>query len=366
MAGRNIETFPTYALLTDEMVMTGPEVFLNEANAYQRYAFFEAWGLKKDLQSTALIKDFIELDKVQRGRFVNANHKWNLKGRDGSSEYSIGWAVFGNYVVYEDEEIEMNEANRRAQYKRLYKQKIMQMHTDTADSLEDAMWANPNVAMEVVGAEDVRLPYSIPALLTKGGAVADTITSGGGTTKFGINPSTKTGWQNYSSTFSNFSTQIERRLFRAKHYTRFEPPRGAPQGSFTGTPNDRRVIYTDLRSLEDLRQILRDSNDNLSQLGQYDGMLTYDGSPIVWAVPLGGVDISETQQRMFGVNFDFLYPICRSGMFMKLKLAPYGGAFKPHDMPRSNVIYEYTEFNWWPRSLRRQFVIYHESDTNTW
>lgn len=361
MAGRNVESFATYALITDEMVMTGPEVFVNDSNEFQRYSFFDAWGLKKDLQATAVIKDFIELDKVPRAQLVNANHRWDLKGRDGMSEYSTGWATVGNYIVYEDEEIDMNEAERRAQYKRLYKQKVVQMHTDTADLLESLMWADADDRMESPGAEDVRVPYSIPALITPGGAAPSAFSAG---TKFGINPAVKEGWRNYSFTFTNFSAEIERRLFRAKMLTNFQPPQGAPSGSFTGTPKDRRVIYADLRSLEELRQILRDSNDRLTALGQYDGMLTYDGSPIVWAVPLGGVDIEVTAMRLFGVNFDFLYPICRKGMFMKLKLAPYGGAFKPHDMPRSNVIYEYTDYNWWPRSLRRQFVIHHED--NTW
>lgn len=364
--GKNIESFPTYALLTDKMVMTGPDVFINDSNTYRRYTFFDAWSLRKDMQSTAVIKDFIELDKVQRARLVNSNYKWDLRGRDGMTEYEMGWARVGNYLTYEDEEIEMNEADRRAMYKRLYKQKVVQMHTDTADLLEGLMWANPNRLMESVAGDEVRQPYSIPALITKAGAVADTISAAGVTTKFNISPSVKPNFKNYSQTFSDFKAQIERRLFRCKEYTDFQPPKGADTGSFTGTPLDRRIIYSDLRSIEELRQILRDSNDRLASLGQYDGQLTYDGIPIVWAEPLGGVDIDPTKQRMFGINWDFLYPICRNGMFMKLKLAPYGGPFKPHDMPTSNVIYEFTDYNWWVRSLRRQFCIYHESDTNTW
>lgn len=364
--GRNIESFPTYALLTDKMVMTGPDVFINDSNDYQRYTFFDAWSLKKDMQATALIKDYIELDKVSRARFVNAATRWEVRGRDGMTEHQIGWATLGNYLTYEDDEIEMNEADRRAMYKRLYKQKVVQMHTDTADMLEAAMWANPDAKMEVVGSDDVRVPYSIPALITRGGDVAVAMSSAGVTTKFNVNPSTKTGFKNYSSTFSNFSEQIELRLFRAKEYTNFQPPKGAATGSFTGTPLDRRVIYCDFRSLEELRTILRNSNDRLTALGQYDGKMTYDGVPIVWAVPLGGVDIDPFQQRLFGVNYDFLYPICRNGKFMKLMMAPYGGAFKPHDMPTANIIYEFTDYNWWARSMRRQFCIYHESFNGTW
>lgn len=361
---RNIEDFATYALLTDELVMSGPETFVNDSNLYERYSFFDAWSLRRDIQATAVVKDFIELDTTTRGSFISANHKWDLKGRDGMSQYNIGWAVYGTYTVYEDEERQMNEADRRAQYKRLFKQKIVQMHTETADVLEGRMWNAPTALMESIGADEVREPYSIPALITPGGLVSSVFTTASITTKFGIDPAVKTNWQNASFTFNDFSAQIERRLFRAKYLTDFRPPRGAPQGSFTGTPLDRRVIYTDLATLEDLRQILRDSNDRLRELGEFDGQLTYSRTPITWAVPLGGADTAVTARRLFGVNFDFLYPIMRDGIFMKLMLAPYGGAWKPHDMPRSNVIYEFTEYNWWIRSLRRQFVIYHES--NSW
>ncbi len=359
--GRNIENFVPYVNVTDSMMMSGPDAFVNDSNLYHSYTWAQAWSLKKSIQATAKVKDFLILSKESRAQFINANFRAQPKANASVIKYEIGWATLFNDNAFTDEEMEFNEANAKAQYKQLYKTYIIPMHTDTADKMEQAMWAAPNDLMESPGAGDARLPYSIPALITPGGLKPTGFSSA--TTKFGIDPALaqNAGFKNYSNTFSDFASQIERRLFRAKAHTSFTPPQGAPAGVFTGTPTDRRVIYADLRSLEELRQILRDSNDRLSELGEFDGMLTYSRIPLMWAEVLGDVDIEATAQRLFGVNFDFLFPIVHGDYFMKMLDAPYGGPWKPHDMPLSNAIYEVTRYNWWPRSLRRQFCIYHES-----
>lgn len=354
-----IESFATYALLTDRKIMSGPEAIVNDSNTYQNYSFFDAWGLKQEVQGTAVVRDFIELTKTKRGQLVNAGHKWDLKGRDGMVDYQMGWGTFGNYTVYEEEEIDMNEADRRAQYKRLYKQKIMQMHVETCDFLEESMWANPTAAMETApGPQDIRVPYSIPALITPGGLAP---TAFGTQTKFGIDVSQYPNWRNHTERFNNFSDQIERLLGRARDYTNFKAPKGADASSFTGTPKDRMVMNADYASIEALRDILRNRNDRMTALGQYDGVVIYDGTPIVWVPLLGNASTAENQRRIFGINYDFLYPVCRDGWFMKLKLAPYGGAWAPHDMPFSRILYEYTCWNWWVKSMRRHFIICHEN-----
>jgi hypothetical protein len=361
MAGRNIENFIPYINVTDKMVMSGPDAFVNDSTNYHGYTWAQAWSLRKNIQATAKIKDFIILTKERRAGFINANHRFEPKANASVQQYETGWATLANDNAFTDEEIEFNEANAKAQYKNLYKTYVIPMHTDTADKMEEAMWADPNDLMESPGAGDIRIPYSIPSLITPSGTASTAFTTAA--TKLGLSPVTYTNFKNYDVTFDDFSAQIERRLFRAKQHTDFRPPQGASSGSFSGTPLDRRVIYTDLKSLEDLRQILRDSNDRLAELGEFDGMLTYNRTPIVWAEPLGDSDTAATDQRLFGVNFDFLYPIVHNDYFMKVLNAPYGGPWKPHDMPLSNAIYEITRYNWWPRSLRRQFVIRHSSKT---
>lgn len=361
--GRNIESFVPYVEITDSMVMTGPEAFVNDSTLYRGYTWAQAWSLKKAMQATATIKDFIILSYQDRTNFISASHKFTPEPAASIARYETGWATLATDVAITDEELEFNEGDRRAKYKDLYQTYVIPMRTALADRMETAMWADPVPEMEVVGPGTVRIPYSIPALVTADGLASAGV---GVNTKLGLDVSLEAnaGFRNVALHFTDFASQIERRLFRAKMLTNFKPPINVARGVFTGTPLDRRVIFGDLRSLEELRQILRDSNDRLMALGEYDGQLTYDRMPIVWAEPLGGVDIDPTAQRLFGINFDFLYPIQHKDYFLKVLTPPYGGMWKPHDMPLSNAMYIISRYNWWPRSLRRQFVICHES--NSW
>jgi len=358
--GRNIEDFIPYATITDQTVMSGPQAYVNDSTLFRAHTWAQAWSLRKSLKAAAEIKDFIILGKDNRATLINANHKFDPKANADATRYSTGWAVVANDNAFTDEELEFNEADRRAKYKDLYKTYVIAMHTDTADEMERLMWDDPHELMENPGPGDVRRPYSIPAIITSDGKAPSGFTS---STVLGIDPSVQTNWQNQFETFEDFPSEVEDRLFRAKMHSTWVDSPNIRGNVLTGTPLDRRMIFADLRSIEALRRILRDSNDRLTSLGQFDGKLTYDGIPIVWAELLGDVSIAPTDQRLFGVNFDFLFPIVRQNWFMKLLDAPYGGPWKPHNMPLSNAIYEFTYYNWWPRSRRRLFVIAHSSKT---
>lgn len=352
--GKRIETFATFALLTDEKVMTGPEVYVNDANRNQRYAFFDAWGRHRVLQGGNGIKDFIELDRASTGEFVASNHKFDPKGTEGMTEYGTHWARYVNYVMWEDDEEEMNKGDKRAQWKNLYKTKFGRMRQNTVEDLEAAMWAPPSEEMETPPSSDVtvpRLPYSIPALLTTDGL--SPFNSG---TIMGINPSTKPNFRNSYDYWSNFRNDIEDLLFDQFHLTQYFPPAGPASNEFTGNTKDGMVMYADLVTLRELRAILRDSNDRLTELGQYDGEIGYMKVPFRWVPQLGGPDTPNENRRIYAVNFNFLFPICRNGRFMTLH-SDRGRAFKPHNMPMSNILYEISEYNWWIRSRRRHFVL---------
>lgn len=357
MADRMIEDFIQYANVTDQTVMSGPEAFVNDSTLFLAHTWAQAWALKKEVQTAAEIKDWIILSYEDHTELVGANHKFEPKPNSQQVKYSIGWGILANHNMWDDDEMDFNAADKRAMYKDLYKTYVIPMHTSSADKVETLTWDTPHDNMENPPVGQVRRPYSIPALITKTGLQAAGFATA--TTKFGINPTTQPRWRNHFEQFTNYQAEIEKLLRRAKRKTTFLAPAGPAGKVFTGTPQDRKVIYADARSVEELALILRNSNDRLTKFGEYDWGLTYLNTPFVVAEVLGDETIDPTAQRLFGVNYDFLFPICHGNKFMKLMDPPYGGTWKPYDMPKSNVIYEFSYFNWWPRSLRRQFVISH-------
>ena len=355
--GKRIETFPEYARLTDAHLFSGPDELLNEAFQYRNSTWLQAWAKHKALQTGDGIKDFVELDTVATGEFISANHKFDIQGTDGSTEYSTQWAIYANYMTWEKEEKDMNEGDRMRMYKRLYSSKRMRMRGNTIYDLENAMWATPTLAMEdpsTLGNDVNRKPFSIPALITPSGT-APSQWSSTVSTVMGINPSTKTSWKNQYTTFSNFESEIEGKLFDMFLLSQWQDW-AVPDAKITGTPEDGLVLYMDAASLKSLRNILRNSNDRLTSLGQYDRGITFMGKPCVWANPLGDTTTTTANQKVYGVNYDFLFPICRDGFFMKIT-DDEGKPFRPHNQPRTNILYEFTEYNWWARSRKRQFLI---------
>ncbi len=337
--------------------MSGPDAYINDSSIYRSNTFLQAFARKKNVQTGDGMKDYIELDKVATGGYIAANHKFDIQGSDGGTEYSSDWGIYGNYMTWEQEEREQNEEDRKALYKRLYKGKRMRMRTNTLDDFNANMWATPTLAMESPSslANDVpRIPYSIPALITPSGT-APSGWSGTVSTVMQINPTTKTGWKNQYAQFTNYEADIEGKLFDMYYLSNWNEV-ADPEAGITGTPQDQLVIYADLASIKGLRNVLRNANDRMSNLGMYDTGVSYMNKAIVWAEPLGAQDTTTANQKLYGVNYEFLYPIIRDGYFLQIT-DDHGQPFRPHNQPRTNILYEFTEYNWWMRSRRRHWLI---------
>lgn len=365
--------FADFALKTDQLVFSSMDDIINDASQYRTYTVFEAFKRKRNIGSGNGIKDYVELTKSATAEFVGSDHKFTPQSDDGSVEHKSHYARLANYLYYDvDEEFE-DDDDRIARWKAIYKGKRMRKAQDTYDRMEAALWASPDDRMEIaVGTTTnpgvTRLPYSIPALLTNtnasGGAVYCAFTTP--TTVMGINPTTYSGWRNQHKEINNFQDEIEGALFRMYHYSYWQLAGGPKDGLMTGTPQDGCVIYADLKSVEGCRQVLRDSNDRLGELGQYDRasnfgqqgkFLTYLGKPIVWAEPLGDADIAETSQVMYGVNWNFLDPWVHKNRFLSLMKNPQGGEWIFPEKPMSRVLYEFSDYNLWMSSRRRHFKI---------
>jgi len=262
-------------------------------------------------------------------------------------------------------------------WKAIYKGKRIRKTQDTYDTLEAALWAAPVNEMNIpvgntaVASSTPRRMMSIPAYITN---TADSVyvpteftTSA---TILNVNPTTYANWRNQDFEFTpgSFESQIEDLLFEAYYMSTWNVAGGPQDGMMSGTPRDGCVMYCVLASIKKMRRILRDSNDRLTQLGQYDktsnfsqsteGILNYMGKPFVWAEPLGDANTTEANQVIYGVNWNFLYPIVRKGRFMKLvKSRATGAEFEFPDQPTARVLYEFTDVNLWCSSRRRQFKI---------
>lgn len=359
--GTRLDTFVTFAKSVDAKRLNDPVNFLNDATTQRTYTFFRYFKRKKSLQGGNGIQYWREFDIADTAEFVASNHKFDPQGTDGMYKSTLHWGRLANYMVWEDDEIEENEAAQREKYFDLYKSKRVRMATGTVEKLEAALWAAPDDNMEIAisatspSIDTPRLPYSIPSLVT-------TATDGNAfptaTTVQGLSPSTHAKWDNQRFTFANFENEIEDRLMDAYYQTRWEKPGSPVDGMFSGTEDSGCEIFTQYAALQKVRRILRDSNDRLTSLGQYDKEISYLGKPILRAEALDGGSTSTVDSDivMYGINSNYLYPIIRKNYFMKLKGSkemPY----QPFNMPMSNVIYEFTEYNLVCESRRRQFTI---------
>lgn len=365
--GKRLDTFADFALLTDAHVFSDPETIINDASQYRVYTYFEAFKRKKEIQGGDGIKDFIELQKDNTGEWVASAHQFDPQSSNGTVEHSIQWAEYANHIYWEADEEEVNEGDREAIYKKLYKSKRIRRAQNTMDDLEASLWAAPAAIMELASGSTAtatnvaRQPYSIPSLITVDGLDPSVFS---GNTVMQINPSTYTNWKNQYKTFTDFSAEIEDALFEMYYSSTWNTAGGPADGVMTGTPQDGCVIYADLGSIKELRRILRDSNDRLTNLGQYDDFVTYMGRPIKWAEPLGGATTADASKTLYGVNWNFLYPVVRRGYFMKLTADKDGGPFVLDKRPKSRVLYEFTQCNLWMSSRRRHFRIAHTSATS--
>jgi hypothetical protein len=374
--GKRLDTFADYALKMDQYVFSDMDAIINDASQYHTYTFFEAFKRKKNIQSGNGIKDYIELTKANSAEWAASNHKFNPVSDDGSVEQKFHWARLVQYIYYDEEEVE-DDGDKMVSWKAIYKGKRIRKTQDTYDTLEAALWAAPVNEMNIpvgntaVASSTPRRMMSIPAYITN---TADSVyvpteftTSA---TILNVNPTTYANWRNQDFEFTpgSFEAQIEDLLFEAYYMSTWNVAGGPQDGMMTGTPRDGCVMYCDLASVKKMRRILRDSNDRLTQLGQYDktsnfsqsteGILNYMGKPFIWAEPLGDANTSEANQVIYGVNWNFLYPIVRKGRFMKLvKSRATGAEFEFPDQPTARVLYEFTDVNLWCSSRRRQFKI---------
>lgn len=357
--------FADFALLTDRHVMSGVDEIVNDLSKYNSYTYFKAFKRSRNIQGGNGIRDDIELLPDETAEWIGSEHTFTPTSSDGTVTIEAHWARLANHLKWNEEEVENNQGGRGSRlqvYKDVYKSKRLRRRQNTADMLEDSLWATPNQKMEIpigsttVGVGDERLPYSIPALLTTDGLAPSQFSTG---TILGVSPSVYTNWQNQNTTFTNFANEIEDKLMDMYYLSTWEKA-GSPADS-TMTANDASgcIMYCDFRSLKELRRILRDSNDRLTSLGQYDKSITYMGRPFEWANPLGNGSIDETNQIIYGVNWDWLTPVIRRNRFMRLFGMPRGGPFIPPLTPSVRILYEYTDVNLFLRSRRRHFVISH-------
>jgi hypothetical protein len=356
-----LDNFADFALLTDQKVMTSPDTIINDTSRFRCYTFFQAWKRKKNLQGGNGIKDYIELKADKTGQWVNSNHKFDPQSSDGTVEHSCAWAEYANHMFWEADEEKCNEADRKATYKRLYNSKRIRRAQNTIDDLEASLWAAPDSLMELAignttSPDKARIPYSLLSLITVNGLAPAAF----GGTVMQVSPTTYPNWRNQSARFTNFANEIEDLLFDMYYNSKWDVAGSPHDGVMTGTPEDGCVAYADLGSIKTLRRILRNSNDRLTNLGQFDKGLTYLGKPIMWAEPLGNADTADASKTIVGVNWDFMFPIIRDGMFMTLMKNPQGGG--PWILPlqpKARVLYEFTNLNLWCASRRRHYRISH-------
>ncbi len=361
---KRIDNFADYALKMDKKVFSDMDAIINDAAAYQRYTYFEAFKRQKNIQEGKSVNDYVELSYVDTAEWVAAGHIFGeIQVEDGSVEHSVGWADLWQRIAWIEDETE-DEGDREVMWKSIYKGKRLRKAQNTYDKLEASLWAAPNDRMEIpIGstatATDVpRLPLSIPSVITSTNAATPVYSSFSAGTVAQINATTYAAWRNQHVDITNWEDEIEDALFDMYYLSMWETAGGPHDSLMTGTPKDGCVVYADLKSIKRTRKVLLNRNDSLSKLGARDTRVEYGNYVITWAPVLGGPSIADTAQVMYGVHWDFLVPMVRKSRFLKLiKSRATGAEFEFPNQPTARALYERTQVQLFPRSRKRLWKI---------
>lgn len=358
----SLASFNAFTRATGVKVATAPDKIVNDAtkNTYMLSRMLKGRDAAQSVQSGQKIVDRIQLTDSGTAEFYHPNDDMDIQNVDNLVSIEVDWRFIADHYSYTEQEVTLNSGDPQTYYKNLLKSKRQACHTSLYNKMEDALWAAPsNAGME---SSDGKVPYSIPAFITKDG-LAPT----GFTTLEGLNPTTESGWRNQTETYdhtnpTDTTSGLVRAMDRMWHKVRFiSPAAGGGNQYFESDMLQKMAIFTNLDGITLLQTLTRDANDRLTpanNLGWVAGNIAYAGLPIEYISTLdtalvdNGSAIPSGQPFYYYVNLNYLYPIFHTEKYMTEK--------DPMQHPRqpfSYVVWKTTYYNIFMQSRRRQGLI---------
>jgi len=361
-----LTTFQDFVIATDQKVITPSTKILNEAvkNTYILKSAQRGRGDDELMQGGSSLVDMIQLTDNGSFQFYVPYQDLNATATDTMTKISVQWRFAVGYYVWSDEEVELNEGDQEATYKKLLKSKKQACNTSTFNGMEDAVWAFPSASnMEATAGE---VPYSIPAFIDEIGTDHHWP---GFTNIMGVDPDLEDRWRNKISRYNSADPFDELDGIVAAFddmwlSVRFESPETASD-YFENDMLNKMKILTNKDGVKKYKANLRALNDRTvtPQDAAYNDP-TYSGVPVKYISTLDTALLDQEAAsttpsawadgapRYYFLNFSFLYPIYHSKRYMK-STNPMNDVKQPF----SWVVYKNTYYNWFCRSRQRQGIV---------
>ena len=331
---------------TGPAYVTGPDAIINDAQLRNYEAFDALSRMKMELQGGNQIKDTILLDLSGRADSYNPGDTASVQNTQHQTTITQDWRFVRSYVTYTEAEIMLNEGSsdseRYHQYKNLRDAKYQEMYTDLITQIERFL-------VQKVANSKTSDPDSIFNFVTSDGLAAS------GSTVMGVNPSTKTAWQNQTASYTSatpYDTDngIIAGFDTISQLVRFKSP-NRQQKHFTESSFNNLMIMTNREGRRDYMKALRANND-VTRTGPQDPSY---GSPVFLGVPVVACEGFDDQSIWSGgspgfmfINGNYLKLFCHSKKWFQV------GNPKDHaDKPDTKVVWCDNYLNLFCRSRAR-------------
>jgi len=361
----SLPTFHDFNIATREVKITSATSIINEATkkTYFLSRMLEGRDIKKLMKGGKKLVHHVQSGTGSTYGAYYPGEEESPTTTDNLVQLEVPWTFNRAWYAYDDEETELNDGNveRFVDLKKSYE---LSCAVDIMGGMEDQLLATPDkTLMEDRTAASRRFtPLSLLAMNTRDGLAPSStnggVVSGSGnwTTLQTVNPSTDTWFKNANATYTaaqldDLDNGLVTSFKKATLRTAFEMPTAIRRYSDSVNQSMRKqMILTSedgittyesrLRGLNDRMRSLEDPSINGSQ---------YQGVPIEYVSTLDDQGWTAGQPDYLLYNFNYIYPIFHSTLFMKEK-AVDGGAKQPN----RHVVYKFVVWQLFCESRRRQ------------
>jgi len=420
MAGSTLDQFTTFWNSTGPRYLTGPEEIINMAvkNTYTMPRLMTAHGMEEMIQSGEVIRDRVFFKVTKNWKRINPDAELSYNNPQQGQIWTVPWCIGVDHTGWNKWEFSLNSDQMRPEYlahvfKKVRKQKFMDLYTDICNSMDAECWAQPNVT-EMESTTQGTAPFSIPVFINEygnqGPGTAGTAMNGlppathpGGawTTKQGLTPgaaSVDGKWDCYRRTYDydaggtsgGGTTGIFAALTAAFLNTTFDRlPKEPAYSEKTTSPN---AILTQTQGVVNFEHAVRTNQDEFRGVGKVTGedpaymgptfrgipiqhitemdtaliyptgsaankvtatLGTWDGRIVVDGAVVANATELNSGPRYVGVNGKYMKWVFHGGQYLSFE-----PIITPEKQPFNRVQVVSVTNNFVARSLVHQFMVY--------
>lgn len=418
MSGVPFEEFTQLLAFQGSAWMTGLDEMVNEMvlRTYTWPRIKAGKSMEDMVQGGDDIRDIIYMDLKSSWRRVNPSVSLDYDNHQVGTTWNVPWTFGVNHVSWAEQEADLNKekftgAYRTQSYKNVIRSKLQNLWTDTCNKIDGEFWAQPDAQlMEIAAPSDPRVPYSLPVFINELSDASDPTATGvtglpsrtaadwstHASTVMGINPATKTKWQNQRESYGTTGTPADfttaagsQVIFPAMSKMRYKVAfdRLPKHPEYSDKRTQPHVIITNLQGMANYEAALRLNQDTFRGVGLTSGQdpdydkPTFNGIPLDYIAALDAAEIYPTGAsevfaawdstanatntggtgyagpRYYFLNGDYMKMVIHQDHFLRLR-----DPFTPSNQPFNVVQVMDLWNNFICRSRMRQGILYPTGD----